>query len=95
MTLKHSHPRAQNTHPLLSDPAAHLEEVCKNEGPRDRQGRKGAWFFPNARDCLYVYGSVELAESTSLQRVATAGRAQLYLGGSLPDLPRTLGAWLR
>lgn len=30
-------------------------------------------------------------ESTSLQRVATAGRTQLYLAGSLPDLPGTLG----
>lgn len=35
MTLKHPSLRAQNTHPLLSDPAAHLEEVCKNEGPGD------------------------------------------------------------
>lgn len=35
MALKHPYPRAQNTHPLLSGPAAHLEEVGKNEGPGD------------------------------------------------------------
>lgn len=42
MTLKHPHPRAQNTHFPLSDPAAHLEEVHKNEGPRDKHGGRGA-----------------------------------------------------
>lgn len=35
MALKLPYPRAQNTHPLFSGPAAHLKEVGKNEGPGD------------------------------------------------------------